>query len=221
MHLEIANGAILEGDSKGALEELFIAEQLNPNSPEIYHSEALAYFMKQDLTTAALKARRAVDLKPSYSEANNTLGKILLDLGRTAEAIEPLTRAANDPVYREAFKPMTNLGILHYRAGNYERADHYLTRAIADAPLAACVAFYYRGHIRLRNSRFSDAVDDYDKAVKKTCGASFADAHMALGIAYERSKQFVLARKKYLEIENRFPRTKVAEQAMNHLRSLP
>lgn len=220
MFIEIANGAILEGDATGALENLFRAEKEDPKLPELYHSEALAFYMKHDIPTAVVKARKAVELKPDYSDANNTLGKLLIDLGKADEAIEPLTRAAKDPLYRGAFKPLTNLGIIYYRRGSYDRADLYLSRAITDAPAAACVAYYYRGHIRLRDSRFQDAVSDYDNAGKKTC-AGFADAHLAMGIAYERGKQYDLARKKYLEVENRFPNSKVAEQAMNHLRFLP
>lgn len=220
MYVEIANGALMEGDATGALESLFRAEKEDSSLPELYHSEALAFFMKHDEQTALLKARKAVELKPDYSDANNTLGKLLIDMGKSDEAIEPLTRAANDPIYRSAFKPLTNLGIIYYRRGKYDRADYYMSRAITEAPTAACVAYYYRGHIRLHDSQFQDAVSDYDNAGKKTC-AGFADAHLAMGIAYERGKQYDLARKTYLEVENRFPNTKVAEQAMNHLRFLP
>ena len=220
MYIDIANGAILEGDATGALENLFHAEKADSKLPELYHSEALAYFMKHDLATAVIKARKAVALKADYSDANNTLGKLLIDSGKSDEAVEYLTRASSDPIYREAFKSLTNLGIIYYRRGEYGRAETYLTRAVTDSPAAACVAFYYRGHIRLHDSKFREALSDYDNAGKKGC-AGFADAHMAMGIAYERSRQYDLARKKYLEIESRFPNSKYADQAMNHLRSLP
>jgi tetratricopeptide (TPR) repeat protein len=220
MLVDIANGSIMEGDATSALESLFRAEKLAPQLPELYHSEALAFNMKHDLPTALAKARKAVALKPDYADANNTLGKLLIDSGRSDEAIAPLTRAANDPIYREAYKALTNLGIIYYRREDYSHADIYFTRAVMDSPGAACVAFYYRGHLRLRDSRFQEALSDYDNAGKRAC-AGFADAQFAMGLAYERSKQYDLARKKYLEIETRFPKTKFADQAMNHLRSLP
>lgn len=220
MYIEIANGAINEGDPTGALENLFRAEREDPLLPELYHSEAIAFFMKHDLPTALLKARKAVELKPDYADANNTLGKLLIDSGKSGEAIAPLRSAADNPVYREAFKAMTNLGIIYYRRGDYGQAEGYLSHAITDAPQVACVAYYYRGHIRLRESRFKDAVADYDNAGKRSC-AGFADAHLAMGLAYERGKQYAAARKVYLEVESRFPNSKFSEQAMNHLRSLP
>jgi type IV pilus assembly protein PilF len=220
MYIEIANGALLEGDATGALENLFRAEKIDSKLPELYHSEALAYYMKHDLPIAVEKARKAVELKPDYSDAENTLGKLLIDSGRTDEAIQYLVRASNDPVYHEAFKALTNLGIVYYRRDDYARADRYLTLAIEDAAASACVAFYYRGQIRVHDSRFREALSDYDNAGKKGC-AGFADAHLAMGLVYERSRQYDLARKKYLEIESRFPNSKFADQAMNHLRSLP
>jgi Tfp pilus assembly protein PilF len=220
MLVDIANGALNEGDSTGALENLLAAEKEDPKLAVLHHSKALAFYAKQDLATALIEARKAVELQPDYSDANNTLGKLLMDASKADEAIAPLTRAASDPLYRQNFKPLTNLGILFYRRGNYIRASEYLSRAITAAPNGACVAFYYRGHIRLSESKFREAVEDYDSAGKRVC-AGFADAHLAMGIAYERGKQYEMARKKYLEIQQRYPNTKVAEQAISHLRFLP
>jgi Tfp pilus assembly protein PilF len=220
MLIEIANSAILEGDAVGALENLLKAQEEDPNLPELYHSKALAYYMKHDVPTAIGQARKAVELKPDYSDANNTLGKLLMDAGQPDQAIAPLLTASKDPLYRDAYKPLTNLGILYYRQGAYERSGFYLGKAIEDAPGAACVAYYYRGHLRLRESRFTDAESDYDNAGKHAC-TGFADARLALGIAYERGKQYGLARKTFMDVHARFPNTKVAEQAMNHLRFLP
>lgn len=220
MLIEIANSALLEGDAVGALENLQRAEKEDAQLPELYHSKALAYYMKRDVPTAIVQARKAVDLKPDYSDANNTLGKLLIDAGQADLAIEPLTTASKDPIYRDAHKPLTNLGIIYYRRGTYDLAEKNFSRAIQESPDGACVAYYYRGHLRLRESRFSDAQNDYDNAGKRSC-TGFADARLALGIAYERSKQYELARKTFVDVSNRFPNTKVAEQAMKHLRFLP
>lgn len=220
MLVEVANGALSEGDPTGALENLLRAEREDAKLPELHHSKALAFFMKHDLPAATAEARKAVELKEDYTEANNTLGKLLMDQGKALEATPFLSRAANDPIYRESYKPLTNLGILEYRRGDTAGASRYFSRAIEAAPSLACIAYYYRGHIHMKDSRFREAVADYDNAGKKAC-AGFADAHLAMGLAYERNKQFDLARKKYLEIQNRYPNTKVAEQAVSHLRYLP
>lgn len=220
MMVDIANGALKEGDATGALQHLVSAEKLDENLPELHHSKAVAFFMKQDRKTAILEARKALDLKPDYVDAQNTLGKLLLDEGNFAEAEKPLLSAANNPLYREAYKAQTNLGILYYRQGKDVESAAYLEKAIQEAPLASCIAYYYRGHLNLKSGRFNGAVDDYRNATKKAC-AGFADAHLALGIAYERNKQYNEARKVFLDIKMNFPNTKVAQQAMGRLKYLP
>jgi Tfp pilus assembly protein PilF len=220
MLVDLANGAILEGDSTGALQALLQAEELSPDLPELHHSKALAYYAKKDLLTALVEARKAVELMPNYSDANNTLGKLLVDAGKYREAEKPLLKAANDPVFRDAFKAHTNLGILYYRQGDYDLALKHLDKAVEMTSAQACVANYYRGHVYLRSGKFNDAITSYDLATQRFC-AGFADAHLALGIAYERSKQYDRARKKFLDIKQTFPNSKIAEQAMDRLRYLP
>lgn len=218
--LQIANGAISEGDPTGALEMLLKAEAEDPSLPEIPHSKGIAFLMKGDANTALSEVRRALAMKPDYPEASTTLGKLLMDSGRTAEAIPHLQKAANNPVFRESYKPLTSLGIIYYRRGEYAKSRLHLDRAIANAQGAACIAFYYRGHIELRESRLNQAIHDYDQASRKFC-AGFAEAHLALGIAYEKSSRHELARKKFIEVQQQFPATQIAAQAVSRLQSLP
>jgi type IV pilus assembly protein PilF len=219
LFLEAANASLAESDPTGALQNLVTAEKLDPSNAEVFHSKALAYHAKGDLPSSVTAARRAVALMPNYSDANNTLGKLLMDAGSPAQAEAPLLRAASDPLYRDSYKPNTNLGILYYRLGKLKKAGEHLDKAVAEAPAYACVAYYYRGHLRLKEGDFARAAVEYDRATQKVC-ANFADAHLALGIAYERGKQFDRARKTFLSIRDSFPNTKVAEQAMERLRYL-
>lgn len=217
---EVANGALLEGDPTGALQNLAIAEKTDASLPELYHTRALAFYMKHDLGEALRNARKAVALKPEYLEANNTLGKILVDLGRYQEAIGPLEIAAYSPVYRDAYKAFTNLGIAKDKQGNISEAEIYYSRAIQESPGLACQAYYLRGNIELKTSRTREAISDYDRSTKKLC-AYFGEGRLALGIAYEKNKQFQLARKTFLEIQKLYPHTQLADQALGRLKGLP
>lgn len=220
MLIQIANGALLEGDPVGALENLAAAEAIEPDLPELHHSKAIAYHSKGDSAVALNSVRRAVELKPDYSDANNTLGKILLDMGRSDEALSPLLKAAKDPLYRESHKPLTSLGIYHYRKGQDQKARDYFDQAIRAGKGNACIAHYYRGHLSLKQSRLIDAIFDYDQATRRAC-AGFAEAHLALGVAYARNKQFDLARRKFVEIQSQYPSTRYARQAVDELQGLP
>lgn len=220
LYINAANGALADGQPTTALQDLIEAEKVAPKMPDIYHMRALVYAAKGEPAQAILAAKKAVELNPKYSAANTTLGKLLMDNGRSEEAVKYLKAASADDLYPESFKPLTSLGIIYYRKMDLTQASEYLDKAIATAPKGACLAYYYRGHIHLHQGEFRQAINDYNQATRRFC-ANFAEAHLALGIAYERDKQYDAARKKYLEIKDHFSTTSVAEQAINHLKYLP
>ena len=218
--VNMANGAISEGDYTGALQNLKEAETLDPDIPEVYHSRAVAFYFKHDLDSALQSGQRALEIKPEYVQAHNTVGKILMDQGRYEDATPHLKRAAQDPLNREAFKAKTSLGVIDYRKKNLDQASEWFNSAIEETPSSACVAYYYRGHIHLQQNDIQSAIRDYGFASKNLCG-NFSDAHLAQAMAYERAHDYKAARKKYLEVQNLFPSTKSAEQALIQLRKLP
>lgn len=218
--VNIANGALLEGDPTSALEYLIRAEKIDQTLPELYHSKALALFAKSDRVGAVDAARRAVKLKPDYSEANNTLGKLLLDQNDLTQAEPALSRAANDPLYRDSPKARTNLGILYYRLKRWDEAKRQLDLAVDGNDQTACIAHFYRGNLLFEKGRYRQSLPDYQEATKKLCG-NYSDAHFALALAYEKSEKYDDARKKYLEVNQLYPNTEIAQKAMQRLRGLP
>ncbi len=220
LYLSVANAALLQGDHTGALQSLVQAEALDNSLPGLFHSKALAYFGKHDLETAIASARRAVELSPNFSEANNTLGSLLISGKHYEEAVSPLMTAAQDPLFRDSYKSWTNLGILKFRLKEFNQAVFYFDRAILDAPQRACGAYYYRGQVSQQDQKLNEAIADYQLATKKSC-AGFGEAALALGLAYEKKRDYSQARKVFLEIHQRFPNTSLEERAMNQLRYLP
>ncbi len=220
MMIQVANGAILERDPVGALQALKQAETLAPDNPDLHHTKALAFFLKQDLTSAIASARRSVELKPDYSVANNTLGKLLMDAGQYAEAETYLQKAANDNLSYEAFKARTNLGVLNYQRGKYTVSRFHLDLAIREEPKEACVARFYRAQLFLRESKAADAIKDLKGATMDAC-SRYGEAHLALGMAYLQNHQNDLARKKLFEVSQLFPGTDFAERSLEALRNVP
>ncbi len=217
--IDVANGALLEGDPTAALVHLQQAEREDASIPELYHSRALAYYVKKELALAISAAEKAVRLRPEYSDAQNTLGKLRIDAGRLDAAIPPLQRAAADLTYGDAYKAYTNLGMIYYRKHDLPAAERALDQAVAANSERACIAHYYLGHVHLKRRQLSQAEREYGSASKKQC-AGFVDAHYALAIAYEHSKKFDLARRKLVEIQTRYPDTAFADQAASRLKNL-
>ena len=123
-------------------------------------------------------------------------------------------------MFRETWKAKTSLGVLYYRKGQLDSAESWLRRAVEEQPGLACTAHYYRGHVAMKRNRLQDAQRNYERASSKVC-ANFADAHFAYGMALERGKNFDQARRKYLELQQVFPDSPFADQAMARLKQLP
>jgi Tfp pilus assembly protein PilF len=219
LHVDAANAALMENNLPKVFQFLQKAEEYDSAFAIIYHLRAIAFYMRNENAQALAEIKKGIQRAPNDVEMNNTYGKILLDAGDYKNAEAPLLKSANDPAYVDAYKAQTNLGILFYRQNNLEKARTYFDLAVASSP-SACIAQYYLGHIQLKQGKLVDATTSYDRATQKLC-AGFADAHLALGIAYERNKQYDLARKKFVDIKQNFPNTKVAEQAMDRLTYLP
>jgi Tfp pilus assembly protein PilF len=210
----------VEGDPTAALQSIARAEKEDQDLPELHHTKALAFYAKKELELAAQSGLKAVQLKPDFSDAKNTLGKIYLDLGKWDLAFLVLSEAANDTLYSDAYKAWTNLGILKYRKNEYVESSQYFSKAVQYSPLQSCIAHYYLGHISMKEARMEDAIREYGLSTKKFCG-SFGDGLVALGVAYQKNQQYSEARKTFIEVQKRFPKTGWAEKALERLKFLP
>ncbi|NDD92765.1 hypothetical protein EBZ37_11840 [bacterium] len=216
----LAEASLGDNDPSGALQELLKAEEISSDLPSLHHARALAYLAKSDLSLARDSARRAYELAPKDGPIATTYGKILIDLNRYAEAEAVLLPAARDPLYRESYRPRTNLGILNLRRGDYSAARFHLDRAIQDSPEQACVAYHFRGQLGVKQGRLKDAIRDLERSTQRLC-AGYGEAEVSLGSALISDRQYDRARKKFLEINDRFPGTAWADAAMERLRGLP
>jgi tetratricopeptide (TPR) repeat protein len=216
----MASASLAEGDPTSGLQALAEAEKIDPSVAEIRYLRTRAFHMKQDYPRALVEIKKFLEISPKSSDGLLTLGILQMELGKPKEALAPLMEAANDPLYERASQAQTNLGILHYRQGEFQEAEYWFNKAVLEAPATACVAYYYRGHLRLKESKFKDAKEAYQRSTQQFCGA-FGEGFIALGIVYQHLKDFDQARKTFLEVQQRFPNTKLAEQAMERLRKLP
>lgn len=220
LYVELALASIQEGDPISALKSLEEAERLDSKSAKVAYTRSIAFLARKDNDKALHFAKLAHDRDPKNSEYMNTLGKLYFDAGRFQEAEPLLLQASQDPLYRGAFKSLTVLGMLNLKKGDESKALVFFDKAIDESASGACVAYYYRGNIRMNRAQFEGAVRDYEKAIRGVC-ANFPEAHFAIGVAYSRSAKYDLARKKFLEVKELYPDTALANQAIERLRYLP
>ena len=100
--------------------------------PSVLHYAGVARYRCSRFDEAAALLRRATEAAPTYAEAHNSLGILLLETGQTAEARAALERAvALRPDYANAH---TNLGNALSAAGMGEEAAAAYRKAIALDP---------------------------------------------------------------------------------------
>jgi tetratricopeptide (TPR) repeat protein len=120
---------------------------------------------KEPRPTSARKFYDGIGKYKGNAKVNNEAGVAYVYLGRSAEALEALERAANlDPRYDE---PLVNIGVLYRRKGWYEEAVAKYDEALAIAPSNA-VTWYNKGIVLLRLGRLEDSI----KAFKSSAGLS-------------------------------------------------
>jgi Tfp pilus assembly protein PilF len=218
--LPIAAADITDNDATSALQVLGQVRDLDDGVAEEYYLYALAYLQKNEVKLALESARRAVKIDSKYSAAKNTLGKILLDQGKYEESEKYLLESANDLVFRDAYLPKINLGILYYKQGALAKSESWLSKAIQDGGQLICLAYFHRGRVRSDRNELLAAERDFALAAKGSCAGN-SDAHIAYGKTLIREKKYDEARAKFVEIQRLFPSSDAYDQATQYLREIP
>ena len=130
----IGEAYMRQGDYTSALRELLEAEKLNPEDAFTQHDLGLCYREKKLMADALTHLHKAVELKPNFTPARNSLGRVYLEIGQVDKAIAIFKEIANDALYATPHYPLANLGLAYYQKGDYATALQYYHRALKLEP---------------------------------------------------------------------------------------
>jgi type IV pilus assembly protein PilF len=134
VHTDLAAGYYERGQMDVALEELGIAQKLDPSFPRVYNLYGLVYTVMEDLPKAEASFRRALELAPNDSEARHNWGWYLCTHGRARESIAEFEQAIRNPLYRTPEIALVNAGKCSATIGDAQAADAYFRRALQLRP---------------------------------------------------------------------------------------
>lgn len=172
------------------------ALELGPDLAEAHYAKSwVSYFYEMDWGAAEREARTAIELKPSYAEPRNSLGWILLSLGRNDEALGEARKAVDlDPlgVY-------SHLVLAHVLStiGKFDEAILWHTKTIEIVPDSA----YFHSELGctyLQMGKVAEGVKEMEKAAELPDGEFF---RATLGYAYAISGRKEEALKIALEMQ--------------------
>lgn len=189
LHYDIGIASLNRGDERGALRELMLAAELDPELAVVRNALGLVYHSLGKLDEAHEQYRAAVRLKPDFSEAYNNLGILLIDLARYDEAIAAFKVALKDILYATPALAEGNLGWAYYKKGDVELALRHLRNAVAANP-GFCRGYEWLARIAIDRDRGDEAVAAA-KRFRKYC---VEDATVAADVApqYIHAMEFYL-----------------------------
>ena len=189
-------------DPRNALAHAQKAIELNDANADAHHIEALIYLyfcaaspLECHLPEAEKAARKAVQLRADFREAQNTLGVILIQEKKYDEAVKVLQPLANDMLYQTPWDAWGNLGLAYLENGKVDDAVAALTRSVTVKP-RFCVGNYRLGLAFEKKGDLDSARRALSQAVETNrpeCQA-LQDAFEVRGRVYSKSKNCELAK---------------------------
>jgi tetratricopeptide (TPR) repeat protein len=214
---KLGNSLLRDGRYQDALKELIEASELEPNNPTVLFSIGRGYQGIKEHERAISYYRRALQLKPSYSDAWNNLGVSYGAMGNFDMAIEAFRKAADDPLYRTRFLTYENMGAAYHSKGDYKTAIEYYRKAVDFAP------DYSSAYEKMGVSY--EALKDWNSALAayKRAGELSPDVaryHLRLGRAYLQVNHQAEAAEALLAAINLDPQGQVGEEARRVLNEM-
>lgn len=181
IHHDLGLEALQKGSAPDALREFDLALEADPRMPEAHlgRGVVLEYGLGR-LKDAEAEYRKAIEIRPSYSEAHNNLGQLLARNGRWAEALEQFDDALASPFYREPWVARCNKGLALHRMGRKDDGLGELRTCLAMAP-RYCAGRRELGRLHLAEGRLKEAVEELG-TYARDCD-KVVDAHLQLGQA--------------------------------------
>jgi type IV pilus assembly protein PilF len=134
VHTELGAGYYTRGQYAVALNELNKALAVEPDYAPAYNILALVRAELREDKKAEEAFRRAIDLQPQYSDAQNNYGYFLCQRGRIDEALGHFEQALANPLYATPETALANAGACSLKKGDLPAAESFFTRAIRRAP---------------------------------------------------------------------------------------
>jgi type IV pilus assembly protein PilF len=202
IHTELAAGYYERAQFNVALEELGIAEKLDPTYARIYSLYGLVYTMLDDPARAEPQFKRALELAPADPDTRHNWGWYLCTHGRQRESIAEFEVAIRSPMYRTPEIALVNAGKCSAAIGDAAAADQYFRRALQLRPNDPAAA-YNLALLSFKGGRLPESRALMKVVLQQTTPAPQA---LFLGMCIERKLGDRSAEQSYVtQLRNRYP----------------
>jgi type IV pilus assembly protein PilF len=159
--VELARRYIGEQNWADAKRNLKLAQQLDPDSPDVHEAFALVYQSTGEYELAEESFQSALKLQKDFSRARNNYAAFLYQQQRYAEAEEQLNIVVLDTLYPGRPRAFVNLGLCRLRLGDDEGAAAALERSLS-MERTNPIALLELAEIRYSQERWRQSQRRYD-----------------------------------------------------------
>lgn len=125
--LEKAGSALKAGQLDEAIAGYEAVAVKVPNLPQVQHNLGLAYARKKDMARAEAAFRKAVELKPDFTESHSALAVVLFEKGSRDEAVSEAAKAVE--IAPDNARLQFGLGVMYADTGRMAEAKEALLKA--------------------------------------------------------------------------------------------
>lgn len=179
-------------DIQSAYKEFQTATQMDPYFPEPWNAKALLLhlsFKRPEEAVAAYK--KALELRPNFSEAKVNLANVYLEQERYDEAIALYEQVLNDISYFTPYIASGNLGWALYRKGEVEKGLGHIRAAVIQNP-KFCLGYKNLGTILDKQGKTAEACAEFSR-YRESC-PDRADAYYQQGLCHAKLGNVTAAR---------------------------
>jgi tetratricopeptide (TPR) repeat protein len=177
------------GDVQGALSQFQQALKLDDGFAEAHNACALLLHLSFDRKDEAIvHYRRALELRPSFSEAKVNLANVYLSEARYDEAIKLYQEALNDMLYSTPFIAQNNLGWALYKKGDVANGVSNIRTSVTTNP-KFCSGYRNLGIIAEEQGNVQEACDEYASFQEKCPTVAEADLREGLCLTRQGKRE--------------------------------
>ncbi|MGB9498303.1 MAG: tetratricopeptide repeat protein [Dissulfuribacterales bacterium] len=176
-----------QGEYTKALREFLKAESIYSDDPYLHEDLGIAYMAKGGLDKAVLHFKTALEINPDYSPARNNLGSAYIEQENWAAAIACFNKVKDDLLYGTPHYPLSNLGFVYYKTGDYDKAISYYEEALdfkEDFPKA----LQGLGLVYMAKGNYPEAIIYLQKALD--VAPNQARIYLDIGKAYQLNQAY-------------------------------